>query len=85
MRGIDTWHQPLDAMINTPALQALRKPVQSLQDTCASLFGAARKRPAEAAKSEAASSANAAPESRYDATQWAPTNWAETSMEPRLP
>ena len=85
MRRIDTWHQPHDAMINTPSLQALRKPVQSLQDTCASLFGVARKRAADTAKVDALGATNAVTESRYDSTQWAPTNWSETSMEPRLP
>jgi hypothetical protein len=72
-------------MINTPSLSALRKPVQSLQDTCASLFGGGRKRSADIALPIDAPGANAGEPSRYDSTQWAPTNWAETSMEPRLP
>lgn len=71
-------------MISTPALNALRKPVQSLQETCSSLFGGGRKRAAHPADGDAQAS-NAGEASRYDSTQWAPTNWAETSMEPRLP
>jgi hypothetical protein len=72
-------------IINTPSLSALRKPVQSLQDTCSSLFGGGRKRAAGAAQASEALASNAGEPSHYDSAQWAPTNWAETSMEPRLP
>lgn len=70
-------------MISTPMLNALRKPVQTLQETCSSLFGGGPKQTSDAAADLRAADLGEA--SRYDSTQWAPTGWAETSMEPRLP
>jgi len=73
-------------MSNPSAVQILRKPVRSLQETCASFLGGKRADPAGIGKSATRRSAAVAGSPGDDvSTQWLQTNWSDTNFEPRLP
>lgn len=75
-----------DTMSNTSAVQILRNPVRSLQETCASFLGGKRVDPASNPKAATRRSAVAAGSPGDDvSTQWLQTNWSDTNFEPRLP
>lgn len=73
-------------MSNMSAVQILRNPVRSLQETCASFLGGKRPDSASSAKGPTKRSAAAAGSPGDDvSTQWLQTNWSDTNFEPRLP
>ena len=75
-----------DTMSNTSAVQILRKPVRSLQETCAFFLGGKRGDTASNVKSATKRSAAVAGAPGDDvSTQWLQTNWSDTNFEPRLP
>ena len=69
-------------MINTPSNHALRAPVRSLQEACASLFRGTRLRLSGANAGYRRSDETSAMRDAV-VTQWAQTDWADTSFEPR--
>lgn len=74
-----------DTMSNTSAVQILRKPVRSLQETCASFLGGWRADPAGNAKGSTKRSVAVAFAPGDDvSTQWLQTSWSDTDFEPRL-
>jgi len=75
----------VDTMSNTSPVQALRNPLRSLQESCASLLDGNRQHAVDRDKTKGMRSASAlAPEDDVS-TVWQQTTWSDTCLEPQIP